>query len=581
MPLRYLLWLLLILSPCFSFAEVQRDTISDKIYPKNYFHSPLKIPLRIISNFGAFRDNHFHSGLDLSTQGKTGLQVIASADGYISRIKIQSGGYGKVLYITHPNGFVTVYAHLKRFVPKIEEWIEKIQYKAQVYELDIHPDPKELPVLQGEWIAFSGNTGNSGGPHLHFEIRDEKTEDIINPLAFGLPITDHKPPIIKAVVIYRQDINPVSHVNGMDFMAPTFKKISIIPVRFLSGSYRLIKPLILHTGEFYYLGLISGDYSDVSASEGNPYRIELRDENTLAYSSTLLRFGFDQTRSINSFLDYSSFKFEHQKIERSYIDPGNPLKIYYPATVSDKIIQKNEGNRQFEYRVEDIFGNLAKLPLPIRFTHFIGNRGWSGQKGSDIDTGIFYNISSSLQGKNYSLKFFPNSLFENLFTHIISINDFNLLVGNPNIPIKDSLLLSWKIPAGWKDKLAKIYISRGHTALDTWKEGDSVNTWIKEFATYTLNLDTIPPYLGWGLLKNGASVKSGQEMTILMGDRESGLKNYNAYLDDAWILMEYDAKSHHGFIQTPTNLTPGKHALKIKLTDKSGNILEEKLFIYF
>jgi hypothetical protein len=205
---RYFILLINILLGCRETLSAQIAThsmISDTAsYPQHYFHSPLTIPLRVISNFGGYRENHFHSGLDLSTGGNQGLSVLASAEGYVSRIKIQSGGYGKAIYITHPNGYTTVYAHLNRFSSRIQKRVEEIQYQYKQFEIDYYFQKYELPVTLGEIIALSGNTGNTGGPHLHFEIREEKSEDIINPLLFGFPIHDYSKPIIKSLLIYQE-----------------------------------------------------------------------------------------------------------------------------------------------------------------------------------------------------------------------------------------------------------------------------------------------------------------------------------------------------------------------------------------
>src|ERR1700712_2287144 len=169
-----------------SSAGSHRDSIR---YPDN-FRKPLDLPVRLNADFGEFRDNHFHSGLDFYTEKRTGLKVFAAGDGYVSRIKVQSGGYGQALYITHPEGYVSVYGHLSAYADTIASYLKKIQYKNQEFELDIYLKPSEIPVKKGQLVAYSGNTGFSGGPHLHFELREEHTEEIINPLLFGLPVED-------------------------------------------------------------------------------------------------------------------------------------------------------------------------------------------------------------------------------------------------------------------------------------------------------------------------------------------------------------------------------------------------------
>ena len=192
---------------------------SQNQYPTDYFALPLDIPTQLSGNFGELRPNHFHAGFDFKTQKKEGLNVFASANGYVSRIKISTFGYGKAIYITHPNGFTTVYGHLKSLNPAIDTYLRKIQYKEKSYEVDLYLKPNQLPIKKGEIIALSGNTGGSDGPHLHFEIRDSETEKILNPLLFGFDtvIKDSQRPIVTGVLVYPLDENTVINKSKNPF----------------------------------------------------------------------------------------------------------------------------------------------------------------------------------------------------------------------------------------------------------------------------------------------------------------------------------------------------------------------------
>ena len=176
---------------CFSISTF----FSQQSYEDVNFRSPIGIPLLLSGNFAELRSNHFHAGLDIKTQGRQGLEVKASAKGFISRIKIQHYGYGKALYVQHPNGYTTVYGHLKKLAPKIEEYLKERQYNKESYEIELFPEAGELSVEQGEVIAYSGNTGGSGGPHLHFEIRDGSQRPM-NPEMFGIEIQYTRDPIV-------------------------------------------------------------------------------------------------------------------------------------------------------------------------------------------------------------------------------------------------------------------------------------------------------------------------------------------------------------------------------------------------
>src|SRR5574343_176058 len=181
-------------------------------YPQDYFRSPLDIPLNLSGNFGELRTNHFHTGIDIKTEQREGLKIYAAAEGYVSRIKVSPVGYGYALYITHPNGYTTLYGHLKSYAPKIDEYVKRNQYLLKSFSVDLFPTPEELPVTKGEVVALSGNTGGSGGPHLHFEVRETASEKLLNPMLFGFQIADKIPPTVMGIWIV--PMNDTSTVNG-------------------------------------------------------------------------------------------------------------------------------------------------------------------------------------------------------------------------------------------------------------------------------------------------------------------------------------------------------------------------------
>ena len=264
-------------------------------YPQGYFIAPLDPPLIITGTFGEIRDNHFHSGLDLSTDEDEGLPVMAAAEGYISRIKISPEGYGKALYITHPNGYVTVYGHLQKFTASVNSYIRKIQNERQVYELDLNPKLNEFMVKQRDVIAYSGNTGGSEGPHVHFEIRDEKSEEPVNPLLFGIPLKDVWKPVIQEVRIF--PVREAGIVNNTD-SALSFMVVDE------NGSFRLerqIQPQVFGKIGF---GVSAFDYQDSIEAELGPYETELFVDGKLTFSTKLDRFNFNETRYANAEIDY-------------------------------------------------------------------------------------------------------------------------------------------------------------------------------------------------------------------------------------------------------------------------------------
>ena len=196
------------------------------VYPQDYFRDPLDIPMSLAANFGELRPNHYHMGLDIRTRHRENLPVHAAADGYIARVEIQPEGFGQAIYIRHPNGYTTVYGHLRQFTPALAAYVREQQYRQQSWQADLTIPPGLFPVKKGELIAYSGNTGGSQGPHLHFEIRLTAGDINLNPLLFGLPVPDHTPPVILRLAWYDRN-------QGIYDQSP-----HILPVRKSAGKDR-------------------------------------------------------------------------------------------------------------------------------------------------------------------------------------------------------------------------------------------------------------------------------------------------------------------------------------------------------
>lgn len=262
--------LLFLFLPQQTLNQTRTDSIK---YPQDYFSKPLELPFILNANFGDLRANHFHSGIDLFTNHKTGYGVHAVAPGYVSRIKVQSGGYGNALYITHPNGYTSVYGHLEKYNRQISAYLLNAQYKGKTFEVDLYPGKNELKVYRNELIATTGDSGFSGGPHLHFEFRNTLTEQIINPLLMGYQVNDHTKPIIKGVYIFS-----ISHAMGITRLKPgTF----IAAVKTSQGNYRL-KEVIHQAGKFV-LGIVVNDTHDINASLHSIYSVLLTDNSKIIF----------------------------------------------------------------------------------------------------------------------------------------------------------------------------------------------------------------------------------------------------------------------------------------------------------
>ncbi|MBC7418868.1 MAG: M23 family metallopeptidase, partial [Pedobacter sp.] len=337
-------------------APLQAQQIfSGNTYPLTYFRQPLAIsPPALAGSFGELRANHFHSGIDFRTNQREGYPVYAVADGYISRLRVQNSGFGQALYVNHPNGYTSVYGHLQRFSPKIAAIVKDLQYQGKTFELDNYPKETLIPVRKGEVIAYSGNRGSSGGPHLHFEIRDSKTEETINPQFFGIVIPDNIPPVIHGIYFYQ--------LNGKIFDEHIPKKA--IPLIGSAGNYSSNSTLNL-SGEVGF-GIVATDKHNGKSGTNGVYSIQLQVDGKIVFTSALERFAFENSRAINAHIDYPTFLKTKVKIQKSFLEPGNPLQIYSNLVNGGRILFTDGKTHQLKYIVTDATGNESVVKFSVK-----------------------------------------------------------------------------------------------------------------------------------------------------------------------------------------------------------------------
>jgi hypothetical protein len=324
-----------------------------KEYPTDYFRSPLEIPLNLSGSFGELRTNHFHAGIDIKTEQREGLNVVAAADGYVSRIKVSSVGYGYALYIDHPNGYTTVYGHLQKYSAKIDEYVKGQQYELESFSIDLYPDRGLLPVMKGEIVGLSGNSGGSGGPHLHFEVRETATEKLVNPLLFGFQVKDKIPPSVSNVWIV--PLTDSSWVNGARLPVALETKGGGLKTTTLPKVY----------GDVGF-AITTVDMLDGNSNRCGIYRIEFFVDGLQVYGQRMDRLDFTTNRAMNAHTIYERFKKDRSSIHGSYRLPGNPLDIY-DNLVNDGVISFRDGKTHVcEYRLLDIMGNETRVKFNVQ-----------------------------------------------------------------------------------------------------------------------------------------------------------------------------------------------------------------------
>jgi len=314
----------------------------------NDFRSPLNIPLDLAGNFGEFRSNHFHTGIDIKTQGREGLDVFACADGFVSRIKISPYGYGNALYITHPNGYTTVYAHLSELDSSIDAFVKQAQYEFESFQVDLHPGEFQLPVVQGQVIAKSGNSGSSGGPHLHFEVRETDTEFPINPLLWDFEVEDTRAPLIYELLVY-----PVGENASVNGNYGTHK----VATKNNSGKCSLINQNKIKVAGEVSLGIHTLDFLNNNANKCGIFEMEVYLDDSLFYLQRMDQLDFSKGRMMNAHLDYKAYKEDRKSIHRAFQLPSNRLPIYKNIKGNGTISLKVGEEKEVKIIARDVHGN--------------------------------------------------------------------------------------------------------------------------------------------------------------------------------------------------------------------------------
>jgi hypothetical protein len=555
------------------FSILFYSALNDIPKDKSIFIPPLKIPEFLSSNFGELRIDHFHSGLDIKTQGVTGKEVVAAAEGYIYRIGVSPTGFGNVLFIKHPNGYSTVYGHLERFAPKIEEYVKSRQYEKKSFTIVLWPTKDEFPVKQGEIIAYSGNSGGSGGPHLHFEIRKSDSEKPINPLLFDLGIADNIKPVIDMLAIY--PINRHSLINKRN----SVKKINVSGNH---GTYSIPPENEISISGLAGFGIKTYDFLNDSPNRVGVYSIELSIDSVSIYKYVMDGFSFAESRYINCHIDYESFMRENTYIERMFVLPGDRLSVYKYVSNRGIFNFNDTKTHKAEIVVTDVYNNKSSLSFRIKAQ--------PDKVPSDPDlahpdvTVMPYNKSNKFTSENIVVSIPSGALYDTLnFSFKKENGTKDMLsdiyyVHNKFTPVQKAYKLSIKprrILAGLESKMQIIQLDddmKKSAVNSTWDEG-YLTADVLSFGRYYIGIDTVAPYITATGLVQGANLTGQKEIKIRIKDDLSGIKSYEPAIDGKWVLFEYDQKNEMlSYKFDDKRLTKGtKHDLSLKVTDNKNN----------
>lgn len=535
-----------------------------------YFRSPLDISLILSGNFAEIRTDHFHSGLDIKTQGVTGQKVLATADGYISRIKIESGGYGKTLYLAHPNGKTTVYAHLDRFRNDINDYVRSIQYTRNLHAVNIYPGKDEWPVKKGDLIAFSGNSGYSFGPHLHFEIRNSGNQNPENALLYGFNVRDTIAPRFFSLWTY--SFIPDGRNNSINGRRE-------IELTRTNGRFVLKQPDPLIIAGPVGFGIEAYDFMNTGNNKCGLYSIELMLDDERQFFMNMDDFSFNESRYVNSFIDYRERHTSDRNIQKLFLDPNNKLNMYEevrnrglidinePATHLVRIIIKDASMNSSELA----FRIISKTPendSPAAMDHpFL----YDQVNAFDTD-GVFIRLPVLTLYTDINFSYMKETITSPFLSDIHHICD-------PGIPVHSNYELAIR-PAGIHDTLkpSALILSLDEEGEPSplggeWKEG-YLHAQVNHFGTFAVGLDTLAPSIIPINISSGMNMSDQSSARFRVADDLSGIKSYDGYIDNKWALFEYDAKNDLIYYTFDKNRLSGEtvHELELYIIDNKDNL---------
>lgn len=526
------------------------------------FRAPLDIPIVLAGTFGELRSNHFHAGLDIKTQQREGLPVYAIEEGTVSRIKVSHWGYGKALYIAHPNGYTSVYAHLQKFSPEIEAYIKDLQYRKQSYEVETFPDYGTLTLDKGDLIAYSGNTGGSSGPHLHFEIRNSLNEKPLNPLHYGFEVRDATNPTLQAVYAY-----PLS--EGAVINRST-RRVKLSYRRQADGSY--LTDSLNATGRIGF-GIQAFDRQDMAANRNGIYRMRQQVDGTTHTDLEFTSFSFGETRYINTLIDYPYYARHRRRIMKCFRDAGNRLSMYNTVVQDGQVAVAAGTTTLVTLELYDLAGNKTLVRIPVR-----GRAESPLTPAEAANTPYFVKADKpvSFKLKGAQVYFPADSFYQDTFLDLQS-DGKTVDLHEPVVPLHRNFTLSFDVasldPTLRRESFIARLDGRGRPRyVRTFKRGNTFSIRSRELGRFTLARDSVPPQIRPRNFRDGQWLTNYRYLSLKISDDLSGIADYSATINGNWVLMEYEPKTATLTYTFDEHIGDARQCeLEVRVTDNSGN----------
>ncbi len=551
-------------------ASLYIDQRPSKTYPQDYFRSPVDHAIKLSGTFGELRPNHFHAGIDIKSKtGKTGQNIYAVADGVVSRINIKSSGYGNALYIDHPNGYTSVYAHLGKFPKEIQEYMKRQQYENQTSEIVHYPPVDTFQFKKGDIIGTLGMSGRSYGPHLHFEIRETKSEIPINPLLFGFSIDDKVRPDLRAIKLYGLD----KQMNELESKQYTLRKNG--------AHYRPSKDTI--EMKSYEVGVALKAYDQMTgvSNLNGIYALEMYVDDSLHFQFTMDEISFEETRYINAHMDYPEREVKKSYFNRCFKLPGNKLSIYQENEWHGVVRLSENKATKIKYIVTDLHKNTSESTFWLK-----RSKQPLDYEGAPYQYILFYDQDNEIVQDDVHIFFPKGALYRNLQLHYMeSVDSSHNIYSNVyhvhefTTPLHKYFEIGIKPNAGLdrqKDKAFVGYCGKDQKYINCggkWK-GDMLRTKTSQLGNFCIMLDTVPPTITpirfSQNLKTYKSISFKIEDNFEVGKGGEDL-SYEGRIDGQWVLMKYNGKLKTITYRFDDKLTTGDHIFTLMVSDALGN----------
>ncbi|MEI8052943.1 MAG: M23 family metallopeptidase [Bacteroidota bacterium] len=552
---KYLLLIIILFIGSATFAQL----FPEKNYPQHYFQWPVGTEPGIVANFGELRPNHYHMGLDCRTESRVNLPVLAAADGYVSKINIDPTGFGRALYISHPNGMTTLYAHLNDFNPEIENYIEEQQYKLQQWKVQIDVPANLLKVTKGELIARSGNTGGSQGPHLHFEVRDTKSDKVLNPLLMGFPIEDNIPPVILKLAVY-------------DRRYSTYEQTpKIYALKKVNGVYQPLGGKIKVNTNKVSFAISAFDKYTGSTNQNGIYRAVIYDNDESISGFEMDSISYDETRYLNAHIDFKTRNNGGPFLQYLSPLPGYKDGIYKTAKGENGIITLSDENaHNIKIEVLDAHNNSSILKFDLVKDIVSEKKNIPGLIFEPNTINVFENDKVSFYMKDsaiydyFHFKFreAPNTMGTAYYLQDdeVPVQQYFPIKIKGNFNIEDTGKIEMKMISHGRTKFKKAVYKNG------WYESS-----FRDFGVFQLILDKTPPVVAplWGF-RDGANVSKVNKIAFSAIDNTQEIVDFTGLLDGQWLLFTND-KGKTFIYNFDKYCTPGEHSLELIVKDVVGN----------